>query len=125
DVIGSMLEEVNRLTRLVDSLLTLSRADAGQTQLHPSTFTAIDLARESISLFEVLVDEKGQRLIVDGDATALLQGDWLLLRQAVFNIVHNAIKYSPIRGIIRINVRRDQSQMVLMEVTDSGPGIAP
>src|SRR3984957_4287897 len=55
DTIGSMLEEVNRLTALVESLLTISRADAGRIQLHPTTFPAMDLAREAAGLFEVLV----------------------------------------------------------------------
>ena len=100
DAIGSMLEEANQLTRLVDTLLTMARADAGQIHLNPSRFSAIDLARECTSLFEALLDENGQTLVVNADEDATLCGDWLLLRQALVNVVHNAIKYTPRGGTI-------------------------
>ena len=58
DIIGSMLEEVNRLTSLVDSLLTISRADAGSLQLELVQVPVMQLAREAAALFEVLVEEK-------------------------------------------------------------------
>jgi signal transduction histidine kinase len=54
DTIGSMLEEVNRLTASVDSLLTISRADAGRIQLHPTVFSAMDLAREAAGVSKCL-----------------------------------------------------------------------
>ena len=75
DAIGSMLEEVNRLTELVDSLLTISRADSGRIQLHPTIFSAMDLAREAAGLVEVLVEEKGQMLAVEGDENPTVSGD--------------------------------------------------
>ena len=74
DTIGSMLEEVNRLTALVDSLLTISRADAGRIQLHPTVFSAMDLAREAAGLFEVLIEEKGQQITVEGDEEVNVNG---------------------------------------------------
>ncbi len=122
DVIGSMLEEANKLTRLVDSLLTIARADAGQIQLKPSTFFAVDLANECTSLLGVLLEENGQRLTVEAAGEAVLCGDWLLLRQAVVNIVHNAIKYTPRGGLIVIRIRQEAGQVIL-EVEDTGPGI--
>jgi heavy metal sensor kinase len=122
DIIGSMLEEANKLTRLVDSLLTIARADSGQIQLHPSVFAAADLANECASLFEVLLEENGQQLTIQTDDDARLRGDWLLLRQALVNIVHNAIKYTPRGGTIAIRVRADGDRVIL-EVQDSGPGI--
>ena len=125
DTIGSMLEEVNRLTALVDSLLTISRADAGRIPLQPTVFSAMDLARESAGLFEVLVEEKGQRITVRGDETARVQGDRVFLRQALVNIIHNAVKYSPVGGEISVGVDREPDGSIRMEVVDSGPGIAP
>jgi heavy metal sensor kinase len=125
DTIGSMLEEVNRLSSLVDSLLTISRADAGRIQLHPTVFSAMDLARESVALFEVLVEENGQRITVQGDESVSVRGDRVFLRQALVNIVHNAVKYSPIGGAISVRVQREASGSIRIEVADSGPGIAP
>jgi heavy metal sensor kinase len=122
DVIGSMLEEANKLTRLVESLLTIARADSGQIHLSPSRFPASDLARECVSLFEALLEENGQSLIVDSSGDAILCGDWMLLRQALVNVVHNAIKYTPRGGTIAIRIRPSDRHVVL-QVQDSGPGI--
>lgn len=123
NTIGSMLEEVNRLTLLVEGLLTISRADAGGIQLHPTSFCALELAREAAGLFEVLIEEKGQSITVDGVETAQVTGDRLFLRQALVNIIHNAVKYSPLHGTISVNVREEPAGSVCLEVADNGPGI--
>ncbi len=124
DTIGSMLEEVNRLTELVDNLLTISRADAGRVQLRPTLLSAIDIAREAASLFEVLIEEKQQSIAVDGDESATIYGDRVFLRQAVVNMIHNAVKFSPIGGVISVRVQADPDNQVRIEITDNGPGIA-
>jgi signal transduction histidine kinase len=105
DTIGSMLEEVNRLTALVDTLLTISRADAGRIQLHPTVFSPMDLAREAAALFDVLIEEKRQHIEVSGDDALTISGDRVFLRQAVVNVIHNAVKYSPVGGEIEVQVR--------------------
>ncbi len=125
DTIGSMLEEVNRLTQLVDSLLTISRADAGRIQLHSTIFSAMDLAREAAGLFEVLIEEKGQRITIDGDEGVNVRGDRVFLRQALVNIIHNAVKYSPTGGTISVGARYEPGGGIRIEVADNGPGIAP
>jgi len=124
DIIGSMLEETNRLTRLVDSLLTMSRADAGRVQLHLTEISLLDLARESATLLEVLAEEKEQTLLVEGEAPQSVMADRTILRQALVNLIDNAVKYSPIKGDIRIRVT-DNERDVDVEVQDSGPGIPP
>ena len=122
DIIGSMLEEVNRLTRLVESLLTMSRADAGQIQLQRTSIKVLDLAKESAALLEVLAEEKRQAVAVEGDSSLTVRGDRLLLRQALINLIDNAVKYSPSGGTIAVRVRANGKD-VLIEVQDSGPGI--
>jgi heavy metal sensor kinase len=124
DTIGSMLEEVNRLTELVDSLLTISRADAGRIQLHPVAFFAMELARESAGLFEVLAEDRDQQITVSGDETARIYGDRIFLRQALVNIIHNAVKCSPNGGAITVRVESEAPGQVRIEVADNGPGIA-
>jgi len=125
DIIGSMLEEANRLTRLVDSLLIMSRADAGTIQLNRAELRLIDLAKESAELLEVLADEKGQSLSVTGDESVLVVVDRLILRQALVNLVDNALKYSPVGGGVCVRVRSDAMREAIVEVQDDGPGIAP
>jgi heavy metal sensor kinase len=122
DIIGSMLEEVNRLTSLVDNLLTISRADAGSLQLQLVRIPAMDLAREAAALFEIMAEEKSLDLVLEGDEFAVVQGDPLFLRQALVNLLHNAVKYSPVGGTIAVRVYRN-TDAVIVEIEDSGPGV--
>jgi heavy metal sensor kinase len=122
DIVGSMLEETNRLTHLVDSLLTMSRADAGRIPLQYTRFPVLDLAKEAASLIEVLAEEKNQRMTVGGDPRVMARGDRLILRQALLNLIDNAVKYSADGGSIEICVGADHGE-AYVDVRDSGPGI--
>lgn len=122
DTIGSMLEEVNRLTGLVDNLLTLSRADAGHIALQPSVFPLMPLLREAAGLLDVLVEDKGLKVdLIEEEAVCAL-ADRLSLRQAIMNVLHNAVKFTPVGGVISARVYRETSWAVLA-ISDSGPGI--
>jgi len=122
DIIGSMLEEVNRLTSLVDNLLTISRADGGSLELQRTDIPVMGLAREAALLFEILAEEKSLTLALEGDESVSVNGDRLFLRQALVNVLHNAVKYSPIGATIAIRVREGVSE-VAVEIQDSGPGV--
>jgi len=74
-------------------------------------------------LFEILMEEKSQRLILEGDEHAAVQGDFLFLRQALVNILHNAVKYSPVGEAISVGVRNSDASQVVVEIQDKGPGI--
>jgi heavy metal sensor kinase len=124
ELVGSMLEEVNRLTRLVNDLLMISRGDAGAIQLNYAPVAVLDLARDTVSLLEPLAEEKEQKLVLSGD-TATVQADPVFLRQALINVVHNAIKYSPRRTTTSVSVEHLDPNCVAISVTDAGPGIAP
>jgi signal transduction histidine kinase len=95
EVVGSMLEEVDALTRLVDTLLALSRADAGHVRLAREVVELAELARSSVQHLDDLAEEKRQALSVQAAETAEVLGDRLVLRQALINILDNAIKHSP------------------------------
>lgn len=128
DVIGSMLEEVARLTYLVDTLLIVSRADAGQIELHRTSFPLLDLAREVTNLVSVVADEKQQTISVEGDDLVTVVADRMLLRQAILNILDNAVKYSPVQTLIRIclndNFRTPADRRIAeLSIENEGPGI--
>lgn len=125
DLVGSMLEEVNRLTRLVDDLLTISRGDAGTVQLHCSTVRVFDLVHDTLSLLEPLALDKEQLLDLEGDQDATVNADPVFLRQALVNVVHNAIKYSPRQTTVHLVVDRKTEGLVTVCVRDTGPGIPP
>lgn len=123
DIIGSMLEEVNRLTSLIDNLLTISRADSGHIQLQKTAIPVMDLVREAAALFEILTEEKAVRIEIEGDERAQVQGDPIFLRQAFVNLIHNAVKYSPVGERISVRVPNAEDGRVLVEIEDHGPGI--
>ncbi|MGC2660977.1 MAG: ATP-binding protein [Bryobacteraceae bacterium] len=122
DTIGSMLEEVNRLTRLVENLLSISRADAGQLQVACTVIPLLEVAKEVTALLDVLIEEKAIQLIVSGDEQIYVKGDRLLLRQAITNVLHNAVKYTPHCGRISVNVIESPGYGIV-RIGDSGPGI--
>jgi heavy metal sensor kinase len=123
DAIGSMLEEVDRLTRLVDTLLRLSRGDAGTVRLSPDLVDLGQLARDAVSSLAILAEERKQRLSVDALENIRVSADRLVLRDAITNVIDNAIKYSPNGSTIQVRVGVDGHEATLA-VVDQGPGIA-
>jgi heavy metal sensor kinase len=121
DIIGSMLEEAERLTNLVDSLLTLSRADAGQAVLQRDIVDLSELAHEVVAELSVLAEEKQQVLRINSAEPVPVNADRVLLTQAIVNLLHNAIKYSPEAAEIAIVVSKDPESFI--DVIDRGPGI--
>jgi heavy metal sensor kinase len=122
DTIGSMLEEVSRLTEMVDGLLSISRADAGQVVLNRTTFSAVGLAREVVALLGLLAEEKGQHIHIEGDAGLCVTADRLLLHRGLANILENAIKHGPGMSPISILIARTENY-VDISVGDRGETI--
>ena len=123
-VIGSMLEDANRLASMVDRLLTLSRADAGDVKVAADPVDLAALGESVAADLDVLAEEKGQSLAVELDGRAHCVGDRIVLRQALINLVDNAIKYTPRGGRIGIRVDAADGQATV-DVSDTGRGIAP
>jgi signal transduction histidine kinase len=119
-----MLEEVDRLASLVDRLLTLSRAETGQAKLSLHPLDLRDLAEEVAGHLGVLAEEKRQALRVEGTDRPLALADRVMLRQAVINLVDNAVKFSPPGARITIRVG-ETPHAATLEVADTGPGVDP
>jgi heavy metal sensor kinase len=124
ETIGSMLEEAERLTDLVDALLTLARMDATKSGATLEEVNIATLLEEIRDQFEVLAAEKGQTLAVTSDHNVSVQADRTLLRLALVNLVHNAIRHSPSSSKISLAAAR-RPHGIEISVSDTGPGIAP
>jgi heavy metal sensor kinase len=122
EAIGSMLEEVDRLTRLVDTLLRLSRGDAGTIKLNKERVDLGQLTRDAVASLAVLAEERQQTVKLDVSDGVIGLVDRLVVREAITNIVDNAIKYSPHGSTIAVSVSRQQSRAVIA-IADEGPGI--
>lgn len=122
DRIGSMLEDLSRLTRLVDNLLTLTRADAGPVSVSRKETDALRLVEHAVEDMRPLAEEKNQILTLAANGPALIVAEEATLRLALINLLDNAIKYTPPSGAVsvRSGMRGDD---FLIEVTDTGPGI--
>jgi heavy metal sensor kinase len=128
DIVGSMLEEVAKLTAMIDTLLTIAHADSGAIQLQQTTFALLDLVQEGVVVVGVLAEDKKQTLSVTGDQGALVHADRAFLRMALVNLLDNAVKYSPSGSSIHVSlhiVRSDTGpvQFVELAIQDEGPGI--
>lgn len=123
DIIGTMLEEVDRLTLLTTMLLELTRAEGGRAAVKGEPFDLGALVRDAAGFLGVLAEEAQVRIELDLPEAALpFVGDWTLLRQAVINLLDNAIKHSP-PGAVATLVGRDLGDGVEIAVSDQGGGI--
>jgi signal transduction histidine kinase len=103
--------------------LRLSHGDAGTVRLARESVELGQLTRDVVSSLGVLAEERNQQLKVDVADGVSVTADRLVLREAITNVVDNAIKYSPKASTIAIRVRADNGS-ALLEVADEGPGIA-
>ena len=122
--IGAMLEEAQRLQDLVESLLTLARAEADQQPLNRVPVELGTLTREVVESLRILAEEKHQQFDAELNGELPIAGDATLLRHALLNLVHNAICYTPDGGRITVRCSRRDREAVI-EVADTGEGIAP
>jgi heavy metal sensor kinase len=123
DIISNILEESDRLRHLVESLLTLSRADAGQVAISVEKCDMVDLCEGVVAHLGVLAEEKGQKLEIQSEGPVFASIDAKIVRQALINIVHNAIKYAGESARIVIKIF-NRSNHPVIEISDNGPGIA-
>ncbi|HZG21063.1 MAG TPA: heavy metal sensor histidine kinase [Herbaspirillum sp.] len=121
-LLSSNIEEYERLSRMMESMLFLARAENAHVVLQ---IQDLDLAQELNRIaeyFEGIAEEAQVRIVVSGSGR--IQADMMLLRRAVGNLVANAIRYTPAEGAIELEaVAGDEGAVI--SVSNPGPGIAP
>ena len=123
EVLESSLEEFSRLSRIIDSLLFIARAESPETRIQA---TDLDVRKELEGVVEfhnAVAQEQEVEITCHGDGT--VHADPVLFRQAVSNVLSNALRYTPGAGKIAISVDRPDSQWVSVSVADAGVGIDP
>jgi two-component system heavy metal sensor histidine kinase CusS len=123
DVLASNAEEFERLSRMISDMLFLAKAD--NNQIIPS-LESVDLAEEVRGLleyYEILAEEKRLHLSMSGNGVA--NGDRLMLRRAISNLLSNAIRHTPEDGSIAIRIHGSDQGSVGLTVENSGPVIPP
>jgi len=122
--IGNLLEEVERLARIVESLFALSRLDAGEAPGPHGIFDFAKLAATTAEQMCLLAEDKGLRLSCETNEPVFVSGDSFRLKQVIVNLLDNAIKYTPSGGSVRLRVLAEGTQAIC-EVVDNGIGIPP
>jgi two-component system, OmpR family, sensor kinase len=123
EIIGSMLEEAQRLQLLIQRLLELATAEGGASISGRSAVRIDELAATCIAELNILAESKRQQISLDSvPCTAVTDG--VLFRQALQNLVDNAIQYSPDESVIRVTIRQ-RAESIEVSVSDDGPGISP
>jgi signal transduction histidine kinase len=133
---GSQLEEIDRLTRLIDRILTLARAEAGQIKLARAPVDLSELALRLVDQLELIAAAKSIDLRCEpapaaassaaaaAAAPVVVQGDAGWLERLVLNLVDNAVKFTPEHGRVVIRVAREGDQ-ARIDVEDTGMGLSP
>jgi two-component system OmpR family sensor kinase len=117
-------EESRRLSRLVDDLLNLARADAGHAQLHVEQLYLNDLLSECCRSVQPLAAARNIELECRSGEDVAVQGDEELLRRMMVNLLDNAIRYTPPGGRVSATIEAHGAD-VRIRVVDTGVGIAP
>ncbi|SFM34800.1 DUF3369 domain-containing protein [Methylobacterium pseudosasicola] len=116
------------LTAMIDSLMADAMNDALDISLRREPVDLASLARDVCEADRPLADAKGQILLCEGPAELFFCGDAERLREALDNLISNAIKYSPEGGAITVRVSREpgpQGPELVCAVADHGPGLSP
>jgi two-component system, OmpR family, sensor histidine kinase CiaH len=119
-IIGTTLQETNRLNDLCNNILLSSQLEAGGYQLNPENCNLQSLVEETVQSFRERFPQR--ELVLDAATPIFVQVDVLMLRLAINNLVENAIKYAPADKPIRVYLQLSEGQANL-SVSDEGSGI--
>lgn len=122
DSLHSILEEVDRMTRIVDALTLLTKADAGLVRLRREPVALDSLVRECFEDAQVLGQRLSLAISLPACEPASLTGDRHRLRQVLLNLTDNATKYNHAGGHVRISLHREDGRARLV-VANSGPTV--
>lgn len=121
-LLGSNIEECERVSRTIENVLFLARAESPQFALQRTTFNVDEEIGRLADYFEGVASEAGVVIEVRADGT--LHADRDLFRRALSNLISNALRYTPSGRTITVQSRRDQDG-VMVVVQNPGPGIPP
>ena len=121
--IEEALAETARMSDLVDSLLTLARADEGRFDIHREVIALNELVMDVVETASILGEDAGVRVNVERVDPVSLEGDPVRLRQLFLNLITNAVKYTPREGSVTLSLE-DRGDHAAFVVSDTGIGLA-
>ena len=123
--LGIVSEETKRLSRLVTSMISLSKIDSGEITVNKTSFDILDVIFSVLQSFESKLSDK--ELTVEGldiEENIMIFGDRDLLHQTIYNLVENAVKFTDQKGVIRFEFSKKDGFNII-SIENSGKGILP
>ena len=122
--LGRVQHNIERLTRMINDLLDLSRIEAGRMDLHQSAVNIGSLAREVVEMLQPLAEERSLILETNiSTAIGFIQGDRDKLIQIFTNLINNALKFTESPGTVTVEVKQRDDGLIQTCITDTGCGI--
>jgi signal transduction histidine kinase len=122
EVLGECMEETDRLLLMIKALMDITEAESGIMKLDLQLLSVAAIVRSVTDLYEYIAEEKNIELRINVPEKLVLKADPVRIKQAIANIVDNAIKYTPAGGNISIDAYQSERE-VIIEVKDTGIGI--
>ena len=122
EIVGSMLEESDRLSNVVETLLTLARWEGGRVRPLHDHVDLDAMARDVSVKLAVLAEDRGVTIDIEAGPPRIVSTDAVMARQALTNVLDNAIKFAPEGGHIRIWFDSGPGEQRVV-IDDDGPGI--
>jgi signal transduction histidine kinase len=123
--LDDILESAYHLLALINDILDLSKIESGKLDLEIAPFSLVDALDRGVTMLRDRAEKSGVQLVLDTDPEAdAVEGDERRILQVIFNLVSNAVKFTPSGGTVDVRSAR-RSDEVLVSVADTGPGIAP
>jgi heavy metal sensor kinase len=123
-ILGSGLEEIDRINHLVAGLLLLARADAGVLRLDMQSIELLDFVADILQQMKPIANSHSVDLRLEAPDPVTISGDREHLRRLQFNLISNAIKYSDQGKSVSVEIL-SQGQWTVLKIRDEGRGIAP
>lgn len=113
------------LLEIINDLLDLAKIEAGRVELHLESVRLSELVESLVEFMRPVADKKGQELLLTAEESLpILITDRGKLRQILFNLLSNALKFTPEDGRVTVRITREGADRVRIAITDTGPGIA-
>ena len=118
-------EETKRLSRLVVAMLNMSKIEAGKLTPNPSSFSFSDAVMKTFLGFEKYIEDKNITILGLSDLEDVtISADEALMTQVIYNLIDNAVKFTPENGTVTLSLKKEKKEAVL-KIKNTGKGISP
>lgn len=122
---AGVIEECDRLLDIIDTMLVISRTEAGVERLHPEKMDLAKVVCRAGELFRPIAEDKTIAMSCRTPDVLPYHGDIRMLQRMIGNLVDNALQYTPSGGSVDLAIRQDEEKNIIVTVKDSGIGISP